>query len=69
MDSSDGGFLIQQNSFNHILKIKKACIIVQILAYFISWGEWPSGINSFHQVTEVKLGRVRSNCGWMTLEA
>ena len=27
---------------------------------------WPSGLNSFRQVTEVKLGRVRSNSGWVT---
>ena len=32
-------------------------------------GEWPSGLYSLCQVTEVKLGRVRSSSGWMTLEA
>ena len=32
-------------------------------------GEWPGGLNSFRQVTEVKLGRVRSNSGWVTSEA
>ena len=32
-------------------------------------GEWPSGLNSFRQVTQVKLGRVRSNSGWVTSEA
>ena len=32
-------------------------------------GEWPSGLYSFHQVTEVKLGRVGSNSGWVTSEA
>ena len=26
------------------------------------------GLNSFRQVTEVKLGRVRSNSGWVTSE-
>ena len=31
-------------------------------------GEWPSGLNSSRQVTEVKLGRVRSNSGWVTSE-
>ena len=31
-----------------------------------SRGEWPSGLYSFRQVTEVKLGRVRSDFGWMT---
>ena len=28
----------------------------------------PSGLNSFFQVIEVKLGRVRSNSGWVTSE-
>ena len=31
-------------------------------------GEWPSGLYSFRQVTEVKLGRVRSDSGWVTTE-
>ena len=31
-------------------------------------GEWPSGLYSLHQVTEVKLGRVRSDSGWVTSE-
>ena len=31
------------------------------------WGEWPSGLYSLLQVTEVKLGRVRSDAGWVTL--
>ena len=30
-------------------------------------GEWPSGLNSLRQVTEVKLGRVRSDSGWVIL--
>ena len=30
--------------------------------------EWPSDLYSLHQVTEVKLGRVRSDSGWMTSE-
>ena len=33
----------------------------QVIFYF--WGEWPSGLNCFRQVTEVGLGRVRSNSG------
>ena len=33
-----------------------------------SRGEWPSGLYSLRQVTEVKLGRVRSNSGWVTSE-
>ena len=32
-------------------------------------GEWPSGLYSLSQVTEVKFGRVRSNSGWVTSEA
>ena len=32
-------------------------------------GEWPSGLYSLRQVTEVKLGRVRSDFGWVTMEA
>ena len=31
--------------------------------------EWLSGLNSSRQVTEVKLGRVRSNSRWVTSEA
>ena len=32
-------------------------------------GEWPSGLYSLRQVTEVKLGRVMSDFGWVTTEA
>ena len=32
-------------------------------------GEWPSGLHSLRQVTQVKLGRVRSDFGWVTSEA
>ena len=32
-------------------------------------GEWPSGLYSLRQVTEVKLGRVWSDSGWVTTEA
>ena len=41
------------------------------MAYTYSglWGEWPSGLYSLRQVTEVKLGRVRSDFGWVTSEA
>ena len=31
-------------------------------------GEWLSGLYSLRQVTEVKLGRVRSDFGWVTSE-
>ena len=32
-------------------------------------GEWPSGLYSLRQTTEVKVGRVRSDSGWMTSDA
>ena len=32
-------------------------------------GEWPNGLYSLRQVTEVKLGRVRSDFGWVASEA
>ena len=32
-------------------------------------GEWPSGLYSLRQVTEVKLGRVMSDSGWVISEA
>ena len=32
-------------------------------------GERQSGLYSLRQVTEVKLGRVRSHAGWVTSEA
>ena len=34
-----------------------------------SRGEWPSGLCSLRQVTEVKFGRVRSDSGSVTTEA
>ena len=36
--------------------------------WLIQRGEWPSGLYSLRQVTEVKLGRVRSDFGWVTSE-
>ena len=33
------------------------------------WGEWPNGINSFSQVTEIKCDPVRLDSGWVTSEA
>ena len=38
------------------------------LCTVLYWGEWPSGLYSLRQVTEVKLGRVRSDAGWVTTE-
>ena len=32
-------------------------------------GEWPSGLYSSLQVTEVMLGRVRTDSGWVISEA
>ena len=34
-----------------------------------SRSESPSGLNSFHKVTEAKLGRGRSDSGWVTSKA
>ena len=31
--------------------------------------EWPSGLYSLRQVTEAKLGRLRSDFGWVATEA
>ena len=45
------------------------CKSIQLDIVKSVWGEWPSGLYSFRQVTEVKLGRVRSDCGWVTSEA
>ena len=39
------------------LQLALLCVILR--------GEWPSGLYSLHQVTEVKLGRVRSKL-WMS---
>ena len=43
--------------------------ISDIVAGIVAEGEWLSGLNSFREVTEVKLGRARSNSGWVTSEA
>ena len=32
-------------------------------------GEWPSDLYNLSQLTEVQLGRVRSDSGWVTSEA
>ena len=42
---------------------------MRFLGLTISRDEWPSGLYSLRQVTEVKLGRVRSNSGWVISEA
>ena len=31
-----------------------------------AWGEWPSGLYGFHQLTAVKAGIARSNSEWGT---
>ena len=36
--------------------------------FFPNYSEWPSGLYSLRQVTEVKLDRVRSDFGWVTSE-
>ena len=45
-------------------------IVITKIVIFIAMqiGEWPSGLYSLRQVTEVKLGRVRSDFGWVTSE-
>ena len=46
----------------------KSFVMLKIVLLNVHWGEWPSGITSLRQVTEVKLGRVRSDSGWVTSE-
>ena len=48
----------------HLLKESAFC-----LHCIHTRGEWPSGLYSLRQVTEVKLGRVRSDFRWVTSEA
>ena len=43
------------------------CVI--FAAKVTEWGEWPSELNRFRQVTEVKLCLVRSISGCVTSEA
>ena len=33
------------------------------------WSEWLIGLDSARQVTAVKVGKVRSNSGWVTSKA
>ena len=40
---------------------KKGFHLVSLVSVLLQRGEWPSGLYSPRQVTEVKLGRVRSN--------
>ena len=49
---------------------KRSIQIITGLDYSVTaTGEWPSSLYSLRQVTEVKLGRVTSNSGWVTSEA
>ena len=43
--------------------------ISSFLFFIYLRGEWPNASNSVRLVTEVNLGRVRSNSGWVTSEA
>ena len=49
--------------------------MIQFLGFYVlsgtqgKQGKWSSGLYSLRQVTEVKLGRVRSDFGWVTTEA
>ena len=73
------GFTISYN-YQMVLFVNHILPIGGIRVFEDSWsgicspawqyrGEWPSGLYSLRQVTEVKLGRVRSNSGWVTSEA
>ena len=44
-------------------KSQDQVIFFHILIREAQRGEWPSGLNTSRQVTEVKLGRVRSDSG------
>ena len=47
----------------------KAKMPYQEIDHMTLQGEWPSDLYSLRQVTEVKLGQVTSNSGWVTSEA
>ena len=53
---NDGYEILLNTSFN--VKVRS----------FILWDEWPSGLYSLRQVTDVKLSRMRSGSGWVTSE-
>ena len=60
--------------WNSHFEAKKAIIIIfnslwKRETHVVQRGEWPSGLYSLRQVTEVKLGRVRSDFGWVTTDA
>ena len=56
-----------------VAKIMLSCIIdmteQETVFSEIVWVEWPSGLYSVRQVTEVKPGQMRSDSGWVTSEA
>ena len=54
-------FILYEKDYG--VAISRPCMVVS------RGGEWPSGLYSLRQVTEVKLGRVRSDSGWVTKEA
>ena len=49
--------MLSKNSTQDIVKLRYAETGLR--------SEWPSGLKSFRQVPEVKLGRVRSDSGWV----
>ena len=51
----------------HILIIDNKCRLLNSRKHLRD--EWPSGLYSLCQVTEVKLGRMRSDSRWVTSEA
>ena len=49
-----------------VVCLEVALLIYSVVDIGLQVCEWPDGLHSFRQVTQVKLSRVRSNSGWMT---
>ena len=60
--------LLQTFSGNRRLNVLRAKEILLAKTFDLR-GEWPSGLYSLRQVTEVKLGQVRSISGLVTSKA
>ena len=54
--------------FSTLMYASPMCLTCKGYLIMQKRGEWPSGLCSLRQVTEGKLGRVRSNSGWVTSE-
>ena len=61
--------LLQINEYSTTNFLLSSEFLMASVRLLLIWDEWPSGLYSLRQVTEVKLGRVRSNSGWVTSEA